>query len=245
MSETRNYNFNVQGSSSIRNLIFPVSVGIVGLFTMAVIGYSLQAGHLSLLTISKFKLVNFTFTMQLYVLPLSFIGLLYLYFYNKNAFHKFFKFHLNGDKESSSNWKTLGPTVLIGFAIATALFMSFNVLANKGTINQTFWKLLPLVILFSFTNAWTEEILSRFVIVGGLSGKLPPISICWISAIIFGIPHFFSGGILSVMVSGLLGWLLAKSVVETQSLGWALLIHFLLDIIVFGSGAMILAGSTL
>jgi len=210
---------------------------------MALIGYSLQVGHLSLLTVSKFKLVNFTFTMQLYALPLSLIGVLYLYFYNRNSFHRFFKFQLNSDKEPSSNWKTLGPLVLIGFAIGTSFFMSLNVLANKGTINETFWKLLPLVLLFSFTNAWTEEILSRFVIVGGLSGKLPPMSICWISAVMFGLPHFFSGGLLSVMVSGLLGWLLAKSVIETQSLGWALLIHFLLDIIVFGAGAMILAGS--
>lgn len=182
--------------------------------------------------------------MQLYVLPLSFIGLLYLYFYNKKSFYSFFRFQLNSNEGQSSNWRSLGPVVLISFAIGTAFYMSFNVLANKGTINETFWDLLPLVLLFAFTNAWTEEILSRFVIVGGLSGKLPPVSVCWISAVIFGLPHFFSGGILSVMVSGLLGWLLGKSVIETQSLGWALLIHFLLDIIVFGAGAMVLAGST-
>ena len=182
--------------------------------------------------------------MQLYVLPLSFLGLLYLYVYNKNAFQTFFKFQLNTDKEESSNWKTLGPLVLIVFAIGTSLYMSLNVFAQNGTINQTFWKLLPLELLFSFTNAWTEEVLSRFVIVGGLSEKLPQISICWISAVIFGLPHFLSGAILSVVMSGLLGWLLAKSVIETQSLGWLLLIHFILDIVVFGAGAMILAGST-
>jgi uncharacterized protein len=244
LSESRNYSSNLQESSSTWSFIFPITVGAVGLFTMALIGYSLQVGYLSVLNVSAFKLVNFTFTMQLYVLPLSFIGLLYLYFYNKNSFHSFFKFQLNRGKEPSSNWKALGPIVLIAFAIGTSFFMSFNVLANKGAINETFWKLMPFVLLFSFTNAWTEEILSRFMIVGGLSGKLTPIAICWISAVIFGIPHFFSGGILSVMVSGLLGWLLAKSVIETQSLGWALLIHFLLDIIVFGAGAMILAGST-
>lgn len=244
MSEISNYNSFLHGSSPIKSIIIPIAVGAAGLFTMAFIGYSLQAGYLTILTVSKFKLVNFTFTMQLYVLPLSFIGLLYLYFYNKNCFHRFFRFQLDSGKEQTSNWKTLGPLVLIGFAFGTSLFMSFNVLANNGTINETFWKLFPLVLLFSFTNAWTEEILSRFVIVGGLSGKLPPLYICWISAVIFGIPHFFSGGILSVMVSGILGWLLAKSVIETQSLGWALLIHFLLDIIVFGAGAMILAGST-
>ncbi len=241
-TDTSNEGENI--STPTRSIILPITVGALALFTMAFIGYSLQAGHLSLLSVSKFKLVNFTFTMQLYVLPLSFIGLLFLYFYNRNSFHNFFKFQLNSNKEQPSNWKTFGPIVLIGFAIGTTFYTSFNVVANNGTINATFWKLLPLVLLFSFTNAWTEEILSRFVIVGGLSGKLPPTSICWISAIIFGLPHFFSGGIPSVMMSALLGWLLAKSVIETQSLGWALLIHFLLDIIVFGAGAMIIAGST-
>ena len=149
MSETRNYNSHLLGLSPIRSIIFPIGVGTVGLFAMALIGYSLQAGNLSLLTVSRFKLVNFTFTMQLYVLPLSLIGLLYLYFSNNPNFRTYFKFQLNSNKEPSSNWKTLGPVVLIGFAITTSFYVSFNVLANNGTIHETFWKLLPMVLLFS------------------------------------------------------------------------------------------------
>lgn len=244
MSKLSNCNSSLQGSSSIRTVISPIALGSLGLSSMAFIGYCLQAGHLPLLKVSMYRLVNFTFTMQLYVLPLSFIGLIYLNFYHKKSFHQFFRFKLNGSKEHSSNWRTLGPKVLISFAIGTLFYTSFNVHANNGTINETFWKLMPLVLLFSFTNAWTEEILSRLVIVGGLSGKLSSSAISLISAVIFGIPHIFSGGMISVIVSSLLGWFLAKSVIETQSMGWALLIHFLLDIIVFGAGAMILAGST-
>lgn len=243
MPQTNYYGPQLEKPSVIK-VILPIVVGAGGLVAMAFIGYSLQSGHLSLLTVSAFKLVNFTFTMQLYVLPLSLTGLLFMYFYNRNAFRIFFRFRLNSNKEEPSDWNTLGPLVLTGFAITTAVYMSFNVMANAGTINETFWKLFPLVLLFSLTNAWTEEILSRFVIVAGLSGKLSAIAVCWISAVIFGLPHLLSGGIPSVMASGLLGWLLAKAVIETRSLGWALLIHFLLDIIVFGSGAMIIAGST-
>jgi membrane protease YdiL (CAAX protease family) len=111
-------------------------------------------------------------------------------------------------------------------------------------VNETFYKLIPLVLLFAATNAWTEEILSRFVIVAGLHGKLSPDAICWISSIIFGLGHFFGtpNGIFGVIASGILGWLLAKSVFETKSLGWALLIHFLQDVVIFGAGAMTLAG---
>ena len=166
-----------------------------------------------------------------------------MFLYHKSNFHSFFSFRLSGDSKQSREWGTLGPVVLAGFAVATAFYVSFRVLAGNGTINETFWKLLPLVVLFSFTNAWTEEILSRFVIIGGLSGRLPPVSVCWVSAVLFGLPHFLSGGMISVVVSGLLGWFLARSVLETKSLGWAVLIHFLLDIIVFGAGAMVLAGA--
>ena len=46
----------------------------------------------------------------------------------------------------------------------------------------------------------------------------------------------------TIITSGFLGWLLAKSVIETKGLGWALLIHFLQDVVIFGAGAMIIAG---
>lgn len=122
--------------------------------------------------------------------------------------------------------------------------MSISVTSQNGVINHTFFTLLPLVLLFSATNAWYEEIFSRFVIVAGLHGKIKPIAICWISAIIFGVPHFFGtpSGLFGVIMSGLLGWLLAKSVLETKGLGWALFIHFLQDVVIFGAGAMIIAG---
>ena len=100
------------------------------------------------------------------------------------------------------------------------------------------------MLLFAATNAWTEETLSRFVIVSGLYGKLSKGTICWISSIIFGLGHFFGtpNGIFGVIASGVLGWLLAKSVIETKALGWALFIHFLQDVVIFGAGAMIIAG---
>ncbi|GHN01235.1 hypothetical protein WSM22_27240 [Cytophagales bacterium WSM2-2] len=121
--------------------------------------------------------------------------------------------------------------------------MSVSVVSQGGVINSSFLKLLPLVLLFSFTNAWTEEIVSRFVIVTGLSGKVNPVAICWISGSIFGLAHIGGtpNGVFGVIASGVMGGLLAKSVIETKSMGWALLIHFLQDVVIFGAGAMVLA----
>lgn len=244
MPEPIDNQFGSQQVGSVRKAIFPIFIGAGGLFKMAYVGYALQAGRLTLLSISEFKMVNFTFTMQLYVLPLSFFGMLFLYFYDRTSFYAFLSLRLKKEKEHHSDWRTWGPIVLISFAIGTAFMMRTKVIANNGAINATFFKLFPLVVVFAATNAWTEEILGRFVIVGGLFGKLPQNAICWVSAVVFGIPHFLPGGIIGVISSGLLGWLLAKSVIKTKSLGWALLIHFLLDIIVFGAGAVVVAGTT-
>ncbi|HMJ71141.1 MAG TPA: CPBP family intramembrane glutamic endopeptidase [Cyclobacteriaceae bacterium] len=123
--------------------------------------------------------------------------------------------------------------------------MSFRVIPQHGVMNGSFFELLPLVLLFAATNAWSEEIFSRFVIVSGLYGKLKPDVICLISAGIFGMAHFAfgtPGGLFGVVASGTMGWFMAKSVIETKGMGWALFIHFLQDVVIFGAGAMVLAG---
>jgi uncharacterized protein len=182
-------------------------------------------------------------TMQMMMLPISFLALLLMYLYDREKWKKFFRAGFRSPGKEN-NWNVYGLLMLTGFTLGNALLMSFSVGAENGTINKTFFSLLPLVILFSATNAWSEEIFSRFVIVAGLDGKLKPITICWISAIIFGIPHFWGtpGSFSGVIMTAFLGWLLAKSVIETKGLGWALLIHFFLDVVIFGAGAMIIAG---
>lgn len=180
--------------------------------------------------------------MQILVLPISFIALGGMYLYNKEAFTRFFRPGLTLPRDNQ--WRFLGPILAGLFTIGIALLMSVAVTSQHGRINASFTSLLPLVLLFAATNAWSEEIFSRFVIVAGLDGKINPHTICWISAVIFGVPHFFGtpSGVSGVIMSGLLGWILAKSVIETRGLGWALFIHFLQDLVIFGAGAMIVAG---
>lgn len=55
----------------------------------------------------------------------------------------------------------------------------------------------------------------------------------WISATIFGVAHYrgMPGGIWGVLLAGLLGWVLTKSMIETEGFFWAWLIHFLQDVV--------------
>ncbi|HHX23791.1 MAG TPA: CPBP family intramembrane metalloprotease [Thermoanaerobacterales bacterium] len=56
-----------------------------------------------------------------------------------------------------------------------------------------------------------------------------------ISAILFGLPHYFGfpNGFMGVLMSGVLGYILCKATIETKGLSIAWAIHFVQDIIIF------------
>jgi membrane protease YdiL (CAAX protease family) len=228
-----------------KNVAIPILVGSIGLISMTLIANLLHNGDLPLIEVSPHKIVSHTFTMQTMVLPVSFAAVGFMFFYDRGKFRKFFRASL-GQSCGTNNWNSLGPVLAIVITLGNALLMSTAVIAEHGVINRTFIELIPWVVFFSAANAWSEEIFARFVIVAGLDGKINPAAICVISGLIFGVPHFFGtpGGFFGVVVTSGLGWLLAKSVVDTKELGWALLIHFLQDVVIFGAGAMIVAGNS-
>jgi len=135
-----------------------------------------------------------------------------------------------GIKEGES-WRSVG----LGFAVvitgATALFMWLGVYRSTPV---AWLDVLPWVLLFSATNSFSEEMLCRFSLAAGLDGQLSKAAICGWSAAIFGSVHYFGtpGGPMGVLMAGFLGWLMAKSVLETRGFGWAWFIHFLQDVVI-------------
>lgn len=220
----------------------PIVIGAGGLLYMLAIAYFLNNGSLPVWVISPHRVVNFSFTMQMMVLPVSFVALALLYWYDSKNFRKFFRFRFRSPRKNDQ-WHLYGPVVLLAFSAGNMLMMLMSMSVGKGVFNEKFVSLLPLVLLLSITNAWSEEIFSRLVIVAGLDGKIKPDIICLVSGLLFGLAHIEGtpGGFFGIIVTGALGWLLAKSVIETRAIGWALLIHFILDVIIFGAGAMIIA----
>jgi membrane protease YdiL (CAAX protease family) len=55
-----------------------------------------------------------------------------------------------------------------------------------------------------------------------------------ISGALFGVPHWFGrpSGIIGVILAAFLGWFLMLSVIQTGGLGWAIVIHFVQDIVI-------------
>lgn len=133
-----------------------------------------------------------------------------------------------------SSWMVNGIQLLFFVSIATGIFM-FLALKNTNSMNNFQWSFIPLILLFSFTNSLAEELIFRFGIIGGLFNEYPKLTILIISAIFFGLPHYFGwpNGVVGILMSGLLGYILCKATLETKGLSIAWTIHFIQDIIIF------------
>lgn len=132
-------------------------------------------------------------------------------------------------------WKDLGINFSIVITLVTAVVIFFQVFKN-GTIAIDFFPGIPLVILFALSNSFIEEVLFRFTFVGvGLNESTKVIIIQSMSALIFGIVHYFGNpsGIPGVLMAGFIGWFLSKSMIETGGFFWAWFIHFLQDVVIF------------
>jgi uncharacterized protein len=133
-----------------------------------------------------------------------------------------------------STWQKNGLQLLFFISVPTAIFMFLGVYYTNSFHNFRMY-FIPLILLFSITNSFSEEIIYRFVINGNLAKIVASTTIFLISGIIFGLPHYwgFPTGIIGVIMSGLLGYILSKATHETQGLGIAWGIHFVQDVIIF------------
>ena len=137
---------------------------------------------------------------------------------------------INGE----SSWLKNGLQFLIFITLGTAIFMYLG-LKYTNTSNNFSWSFMPFVLLFSLSNSLFEEIIFRFAVIGNLDGRVAKDMILIISAVLFGLPHFYGnpGGITGVIMSAALGFILAKATYETHGLGIAWVIHFVQDIVIF------------
>jgi len=133
-----------------------------------------------------------------------------------------------------TSWRSNGIQLLVFISLATGVFMYFG-LKQSNSLSSFQWWFFPYVLLFALTNSFVEEVIYRFVVVAGLGDAYPPLTIQMVSAILFGLPHFFGNpsGVVGVLMSGLLGYILCKATLETRGLSIAWVIHFVQDIIIF------------
>lgn len=134
----------------------------------------------------------------------------------------------------TDTWKTIGLNFAVIVSLVTGIFIYLNV-AREQTLQSEHIRYLPFILLLSLMNAFTEEAITRLGLVTALHGQVPASIIPVASALLFAIPHYFGvpGGVIGSLMAGFLGWLLAKSILETKGFFWAWFLHFLQDVIIF------------
>lgn len=138
--------------------------------------------------------------------------------------------------KKGDNWLSTGLSVMVFISLITATFMYFQL--KKSQLDfSVLWPAMGWIVLFSLTNSFGEEMIYRLGVIAPLNGVVSPMMICWISAILFGLPHFagMPSGVIGVLMAGVLGFVLSKSMLETNGFFWAWLIHFIQDVLIIGS----------
>jgi membrane protease YdiL (CAAX protease family) len=102
---------------------------------------------------------------------------------------------------------------------------------------------LPAIAIAAAINAFAEEFIFRSVVLARLEPALGPGQAILIAAGLFGLLHYFGdpGSVQGVLLAAYLGWIAAKSMIETRSIIWAFLIHFVGDFILYVFWAMVAA----
>jgi membrane protease YdiL (CAAX protease family) len=196
------------------------------------------------LAIHTNQFINSLLKYQLIALPIALLVALFVWKLEPSSKHYFAKGNLNtlAQKEmwlgisGKSTWRTNGLQLLLFISIPTAIFM-FLALSSTNSFNNWQWSFIPFILLLSLSNSFVEEIIFRFAIVGGLANSYNKTIVLILSAVAFGLPHYFGwpSGAIGVIMAGVLGYVLAKASIETKGLAIAWLIHFVQDVIIFSA----------
>jgi membrane protease YdiL (CAAX protease family) len=219
-------------------------IALTSIFTIAILLLSGQAARLGI-SLHQNSYINFQINYQLVLLGLAFVSLISSYFLNPEGVKSILsfgnisalgeEFKLFGIKKGDS-WLKTGISLSIVISLVTGIFMYFQLKGQEVDYSLLKSGILW-IFLFSLTNSFSEEVIYRVGINGPLNNLISPKTIFLISAIIFGLAHFqgMPNGIVGVFLAGVLGYVLSKSVHETNGIFWAWFIHFLQDVIIIGS----------
>lgn len=137
--------------------------------------------------------------------------------------------------KEGEGWLQVGTSFLVIITLVTAVTVYMPVL-RTGELRFSIGGVLLPALVFAVVNSFTEEVIYRFLVTGVfLQNSLPAGSAAIASGVLFGGVHYFGtpGGVPGVLLAGFLGWLLSKSIAETRGFGWAWLIHFVQDLVIF------------
>lgn len=141
-------------------------------------------------------------------------------------------------KKDQISWGKLALISAFCISFGTALLTIFTVTGTALSLNTaSLIKYLPFVVILALLNSLCEGIVYRSAILGSLKNALPKDQVIFLAAMIFGIAHYYGApsGIVGVVMSGLLGWYMCRSMYETKGFVSSWLIHFMQDVVIFST----------
>jgi len=223
-------------------LVFAVFMTI-SIFVWIAVGVQANSG-----SALGYQAIHHHFMMQTIGLGLALACILFLYKYFSLATNTYLRVgnltsHVRAEPmihlrpRRKDHWTVVGVDGTIIVAVVSILMMHVPRIVYNGLQVEMMAKILPIAIVFSFINSFTEEILMRLGLIVSLKGVVSERKIPIYCGLIYGVTQYWSapGGFLGVITGAALGWFLAKSVLETRGLFWAWLIHFVRDVVVYSS----------
>jgi len=141
--------------------------------------------------------------------------------------------------DNKVSWKNLGWISALCISGGT---LAFLVIAGHPSLSAftQLPPLLPAILIFAVTNAFSEEMSFRAPQLATLQEAIGPFQAILLTATYFGIAHYYGVpyGMIGVVMSGVLGWFLGKSMYETKGFFWPWFIHFMQDVMIFSFMAL-------
>jgi membrane protease YdiL (CAAX protease family) len=131
-------------------------------------------------------------------------------------------------------WTKFGGQFALYISLGTLLFLILGGRPSPAALLGAL-PMLPAVLLFAAMNAFNEEMTYRASLLAGLEHVIGPQQALWVTAVFFGLGHYFGVpyGVVGVVMASFLGWMMGKAMLETRGFFWAWFIHFLQDVLIF------------
>jgi membrane protease YdiL (CAAX protease family) len=133
------------------------------------------------------------------------------------------------------SWVWLGPVVLLAGMGEVVIHVTVTRGPSFASVADAILPLVLVILAGAAINAFCEEFLFRSVLLAALTPVLGPGQSLTLTSLRFGLGHWSGNpsGPVGVLLAGVFGWLLGKSMFDTRGMGWAFLIHWVSDVAIF------------
>lgn len=142
-------------------------------------------------------------------------------------------------------WMAVGPLAALMLALLTmAAAASMLPAAELGLEGAL--PILGLAAIAAALNAFAEEFLYRAAPLSRLAPAIGAGQAVLLLAVWFGLGHFYGGipsGAIGAIQAGAVGLLFGKAMIDTRGLAWPWILHFSIDLVIYGALALSVASA--